>query len=342
VKLLAVIVNYRTPELSLRAAEAALAELAAFPDARVEIVDNDSQDGSLDTLRRAVAARGWGGRVRVAASPRNGGFAWGVNFAAQPALAGPDPPEYVYLLNSDARPGPGSIATLVRFLDAHPEVGIAGSYIHGPEGETHHTAFRFPSVASELEQMAGVGPLSRLLDRWIVSKPVPAHAARVDWLAGASMLIRRAVFDAVGPFDDGYFLYYEETDFCLQAARAGWTTWYVPESRVEHIGAASTGWKDFSRPRPWYWFTGRRRYWAKNHGRAVLWLANAAWLLGFAVGALYSPARARRRRPPRFLRDFVRHNLRPGAGAPASGPGAGAPHAPDAARGGVLSGAGRR
>jgi N-acetylglucosaminyl-diphospho-decaprenol L-rhamnosyltransferase len=309
VKLLAIIVNYRTPELSLRATATALAELAEFPDARITIVDNDSQDGSLETLERSVAERGWGERVSVAKSPRNGGFAWGVNFAARPALAGSDPPDYVYLLNSDARPGPGSIAELVRFLDAHPDAGIAGSYIHGPDQATHHTAFRFPSVASELEQMAGVGLLSRLLDRFVVSKPVPAHEARVDWLAGASMLIRRQVFDAVGLFDERYFLYFEETDFCLQAARAGWTTWYVPRSRVEHIGAASTGWKDFSKPRPWYWFTGRRYYFAKNHGRAGLWLANASWLAGFAIGAVWGPLRSRSRRPPRFLRDFLRHNL---------------------------------
>lgn len=309
-KLLAVIINYRTFELTLRAVEAELRELESFPGSRIALIDNASGDGSAERLQAAIAERGWGDRVDFIQSPRNGGFAYGVNLAVRPALAGSDPPEYVHLLNSDARPGPGAVATLISFLDAHPEVGIAGSYIHGPEGETHGTAFGFPSAVSEFEHAIGIGPISRLLDRWVVVKPVPTVASRVDWLAGASMMIRRQVFDSVGLLDEHFFMYFEETDFCRRAARADWPTWYLPESRVEHIGAASTGWKDFSKPRAGFWFEGRRYYFAKNYGRPYLWATNWLFIVGWCVWRLRAwIERQPNRYPPRFVRDFLRHNF---------------------------------
>jgi len=303
-----ILINYRTPDLTLRALESVLAD--APEGTRVALVENDSRDGSDDVLARAIEARGWGDRVVLSASPRNGGFSYGVNRGAEIGLAADPPPDYLYLLNSDARVEPGAVGRLLAFLDAHPEVGIVGSYIFGPDGETHRTAFSFPGFASELEGGFGFGPVSRLLERWVVSKPVPSVPTRVDWLAGASMMIRREVWERVGPFDENFFLYYEETDFCLRAARAGWPTWYVPESRVEHVGAASTGWKDFSKPRSPWWFEGRRYYFYKSHGRLYLWATNLAWL----VGHLFWRARKTLQRkpdlyPPHFLRDFLRHNF---------------------------------
>ena len=61
------------------------------------------------------------------------------------------------------------------------------------------------------------------------------NPAGVDWVAGASMIVRREVFDAVGLLDEHYFMYFEEVDFCLRARKAGWTCWYVPEARVVHL-----------------------------------------------------------------------------------------------------------
>lgn len=313
-KLLAVTVNYKTPEMTLRAVETLLGELGAYPDARVAIVDNDSGDGSLEILERGVAEADWGDRVEVLASPWNGGFAWGNNFAIGPALERPDPPDYVYLLNSDAFPDPGSVDRLVTFLDQNPDYGIAGSYIHGVEGDTHRTAFRFHSIASEFEMTLGVGFVSKLLAHKIVSPELPTETAPVDWLAGASMLVRREVFDAIGLLDHGYFLYYEETDFCLRAARAGWPTAYVPESSVTHIGSVSTGFQDLSRRTPPYWYASRRRYFLKNHGRATLWIANSVYILGGLIRRIRFALSGRESHEPRYhMRDFLRFNLRLGA-----------------------------
>lgn len=309
-KLLVVIVNYKTPEMTLESVASALRETQQIPETKVAVVDNDSQDNSLEKLRAGAEAAGWGNQVEILSSPWNGGFAWGNNFAIRQALATDDRPEYVYLLNSDAFPDENAINELVNYLDANPSFGMAGSFIHGDDGATHKTAFRFPSLASEFEGPLGIGLVSKLLERYIVSSDLPTETERVDWLAGASMMIRSQVFDEVGLMDDGYFLYFEETDFCLRAARAGWPTAYVVESSVTHIGSVSTGIQDISKPTPEFWYASRHRYFLKNHGRASLWAANALYITAGLIRRFRSALIRRPSHEPKgHMRGFLRFNL---------------------------------
>lgn len=304
---LCVILNWRTPEMTLRATDAALRAMQGIAGA-ITIVDNDSQDGSFAAMTRAVAQNGWD-RVRVIASGRNGGFGAGNNVGIRAGLPGGAVPDFVYVLNSDAFPAPDAIAALLSVLQADPGAGFAGSHIHGEDGATHLTTFRFPSIASEFEGAARTGPVSRWLSRRAVPLPTPAGTQDVDWLAGASLMMRREVLDAIGLFDETYFLYFEETDLCLRAARADWRTLFVPDSRVAHIGSVSTGMKKWDRV-PGYWFASRRHYFTKNHGRAY---ALAATLAHVAGGTLHRLRCALARRapadPPYFLRDLIRHDM---------------------------------
>ncbi len=311
-RLLTVILNWRTPEMTLRSAEAALTALQGIDGALV-IVDNDSGDGSYERLGAEVAARGWATgprQVRVLQSGRNGGFGAGNNFGIRAGLPDGTRPDYVYLLNSDAFPAPDAIRALLDHLETHPQTGFAGSYIHGPDGDPHRTAFRFPSILSEFEGQIRFGPVSRLLARHIVAQPIPQATTRVDWLAGASLMMRQSVLDRIGLFDETFFLYFEETDLCRRAALAGFPTDYVVESRVAHIGSASTGMKGWTRI-PQFWLDSRLHYFTKNHGRAHAALASLATLAGGALWRLrLLIQRKDRGDPPRYLRDLAAHHLR--------------------------------
>lgn len=309
---LTIILNWRSADMTLRAAEAALAALNGIRGALV-IVDNDSGDGSFEAMSQAVAVRGWDTgpqAVRVLQAGRNGGFGAGNNEGIRAGMPDGTRPDYVYVLNPDAFPEAGAIRALVDHLDTHPATGFAGSYIYGDDGAPHRTAFRFPSVASEFEGQVRFGPVSRVLSRWIVAQPMPQATCRVDWLAGASLMMRQSVLDRIGLFDETFFLYFEETDLCRRAARAGFPTDYVLESRVVHIGSASTGMKEWQRI-PQFWLDSRLHYFVKNHGRAY---ACAATLAHVAGGALWRARllvqRKDRGDPPHYLRDLIWHDLR--------------------------------
>lgn len=310
---LTIILNYKTAEMTLRAAEAAYEEM---PDmkGKILIVDNDSQDGSFEALIAGVAEKGWAEtQVEVLQSGHNGGFGAGNNFGIRHGLRmGIDGqlPDYIYIQNSDAFPHDGAIKTLFNHLEAHPKTGMAGSYIHGSDGEAHLTAFRFPSVASELEGAAKLGPISRLLKHAIVPLPIPETTQQVDWAAGASVMIRREVLDDIGLFDETFFLYFEETDLCLRAQRAGWSLDYVRESEVEHIGSVSTGMKTWERI-PTFWLDSRLHYFVSNHGAAYAALATLAHLLGGSIANLRALLQGKSTGQPNyFLIDMAKHALK--------------------------------
>ena len=303
---LTVILNWRTAEMTERAARAALRAMAGV-DGAITIVDNDSGDGSFEHLCTAFAGQP---RVQVLQSGRNGGYGAGNNVGIRAGLPEGARPDLVFLLNSDAFPAPDAIRRLRDHLTAHPDFGMAGSHVYGSDGETHVTCFRFPSVWSEFEGAAHTGIITRLLGRYQVPIDPPQDPARVDWLSGASLMIRSDVLDRVGLFDETFFLYFEETDLCRRAAGAGWPCVYVPASRVEHIGSVSTGMRDWGRV-PQYWFDSRWHYFRKHHGRTGVALATLAHLAGGMIWDLRRVIQRRdAKRPPYFFRDLVRHAAR--------------------------------
>ncbi|MFN3824351.1 MAG: glycosyltransferase family 2 protein [Pseudorhodobacter sp.] len=309
---LTVILNWRTAPMTLRATGAARIAMDGLPGA-ITIVDNDSGDGSFEALVAEVSARGWDRGetpVRVLQSGRNGGFGAGNNVGIRAGLPGGARPDYVYILNSDAFPEPGAIRALYDRLEAHPGTGFAGSFIKGEDGVPHRTAFRFPSIASEFEAAVRFRPVSRLLHHRIVAFPIPETTQPVDWLAGASMMMRQDLLDRIGLFDETFFLYFEETELCRRVADAGFAIDYVRDSEVVHIGSVSTGMKVWARM-PRYWFDSRLRYFIKVHGRAYAVAATCALIAGAALWrARLLIQRKDRQDPPMFLRDLIAHSLR--------------------------------
>ncbi len=304
-----VIVNYNTADLVIDC----LRSIASEPHFQVVLVDNASPDGSADRLRTAIQANGWADWVELIPATRNGGFAAGNNVALRQLLASPNLPDYVLLLNPDTVVHPGAISRLVTFLEAHPRAGIAGSRLEDPDGTPQRSAFRFPTVAAEFENGLRLGLVSRLLSRFVVAPTVRDEEHPVAWVSGASMLVRRAVLEQIGLLDEGYFLYFEEVDFCRRACTAGWECWYVPESRVVHLVGQATGMnnpKQQKRRVPAYWLAARRRYFLKHHGRAKTLLASLGWALARATWLVRQRLQAKPEQdPPHLLKDFVRYNF---------------------------------
>lgn len=310
---LVVVVHYRTSGLLIDCLRSLEGEVRSYPGrASVMVVDNQSRDGSVPRIAEAIRAHGWSDWATLVESPLNGGFAYGNNQAIRPALEGRDPPDYFWLLNPDTTAYPGAMSALVRFLASRPTAGLAGSAIEERPGELWPYAFRFPSLLSELDDGLKLGFVTRLLSRWAILQRMDAGERCVDWVSGASLMIKREVFQAIGLMDENYFLYYEETDFCLQAKRAGWGCWYVPSSRVFHVAGASTGMVDKPpEPRrlPRYWFESRRRFFIKNRSRAYAMATDMVWIVAYA---LWRVRRVLQRKdslePPHLLSDFVRHS----------------------------------
>ncbi|MFT7223250.1 MAG: N-acetylglucosaminyl-diphospho-decaprenol L-rhamnosyltransferase [Cellvibrionaceae bacterium] len=315
-KLSAIILNFRTADMAVDSIKASIAALINAPfDWSIIVVDNDSGDGSEEKLRTVCqqeqqsSTPGWH-NVEVLQSGHNGGFGAGNNFGIRYALNKYQDLEYAYVLNSDAFPEKEAIKMLVDFLDQNKEYGIACSYIYGVDGEPHTTAFRFPSVPGEFEGAISLGPVTRILKKYVVPMGIPEHSIDVDWSAGASMMMRVELIHQVGLFDETFFLYFEETDLFKRATRQGWKARYVLESKVAHIGSASTGMKKWDCV-PGYWFDSRRHYFIKNHGKFYFWLATILKLIGGFLRKLRCLLTGKKDNQPRhFSRDLIKHALK--------------------------------
>jgi N-acetylglucosaminyl-diphospho-decaprenol L-rhamnosyltransferase len=309
-----VIVNYRTAGLAIDCLRSIAAHVSVLPRLQALLVDNASGDGSAQTIRAAIAGEGWDSWASVLALDRNGGFAFGCNAGIRQALRHGRSARYVMLLNPDAAVRERTIAALAEFMDAHPLAGIAGSRIENPQGAVEASAHNRFSPLGELLSGARLGMLSRALPRYDVTPSMRHTAHECDWVSGASLMIRREVLEQIGELDEGYFLYFEEADYCLRAKKAGWQVWYVPESRVLHLEGASTGIRETARRRPRYWYDSRRRYFVKHFGVSGLVLADTLWAGGRVSLALRRMLRlgsgGKEREPSRFAFDLLWGDLR--------------------------------
>ena len=308
IQIAVVIVSYRTALLAIECLRSVQQERASNGLLiRAVVVDNASGDAPF--IDEAVRENQWETWVTVLTAPRNGGFAYGNNLAFQHILRR-GRVDYFHVLNPDTIVRPGAIAALANFLQSNHEAGIAGSSFENLDGSIWPIAFRFPTLLSEFESAVQFGPVSRLLRGWVVAVSMTQERQRIDWVAGASMMIRCDVVEQLRGFDEGYFLYYEETDLCLRALRAGFATWYVPESRVMHIAGQSTGVtvRDGKPQRlPAYWFESRKRFFVVSHGVPYSAAADMFALLGHALGFVRRRLGGRARQPY-WAFDLARHS----------------------------------
>ena len=305
-----IIVTYKSAKLTVDCLRSIETERST-PGIQIRAIVVDNASGDAPHIEKAIGENGWSSWVTLLSASKNGGFAYGNNVGIEHAYR-IYPPDYVHLLNPDTIVRAGAIVTLVHFLQTHPDVGIAGSGLEDSAGRHSPIAFRFPSILSELDAGLRFGLVTHLLRPWIVAKHMTAVPQAIDWIPGASMMLRRQVLDTIGGLDENYFLYFEETDFCFRAKLAGFPTWYVPESRVMHITGQSTqvtNCKAKPTRLPGYWFESRRRYFSVTSGVGYAMAVDVVALIAHGLGALKRIALGRSDRGiPHYMRDLARYS----------------------------------
>ena len=274
-----VVLNYRTAALTNDCLDSLASEIE--PGFRAVVVDNASGDGSAEAIAAHIAQRGYGGWAELLRSPVNAGFAAGNNLGIRSV-----PARAYLLLNSDTLVRPGALRQLLGALGDHPRVGMVAPSAEDGSGRVVETCFRFPHPMTELLRAASTGLLTAALRRYDVPSRASDAPLEPDWVPFAAVMIRRELIDAIGLLDDGYFMYFEDLDYCLNARAAGFGILYWPDARIVHfVGGSSnvTTAGEGLRRAPRYFYEARSRFFAKHFGLPGLLLANAMWITGRGV-----------------------------------------------------------
>lgn len=202
------------------------------PAVKVVVADNDSRDA--DESKRISESYG----AEFVAVGANLGYGGAVNAAVR--TLGPDT-TYILVSNPDVELGSGALRTLADRLDANPGAAAAGPRVLNADGTTYPSARRLPSLRTGVGHalLTGIWPGNPWTRAYRADESNPGERS-VGWLSGSCVLLRRSAFDAVGGFDEGYFMYFEDVDLGFRLGRAGWSNLYVPSARVVHTGAHST------------------------------------------------------------------------------------------------------
>ncbi|HKH23782.1 MAG TPA: glycosyltransferase family 2 protein [Solirubrobacterales bacterium] len=301
-----VIVSYRSRELLRQCLEA----LRANPPSRpmsVVVVDNASGDGTVEMALREYP------EVEVIASAENLGFAAATNLGAR---RGEFP--YLLALNPDTAVTPGALDTAIAVLESHEEVAVVGPRLVRPDGSEDHAGKRsFPTPLSALGHFSGIGRRPEAGGRLAAYRAPDVESGPVDAVNGAFMLMRRAVFESAGGFDEGYWMYMEDLDLSYRLAQEGWLSWYEPAATVAHVKGGTVG-----GPRPtrlnWHFHRGMYRFYRRHYAPERPAALNAVVYLGIALKFAASAAQSFARRSLARLRHRRRAALAREGGSPST------------------------
>jgi GT2 family glycosyltransferase len=271
---------------------------STWPQSQLDIVvlDNGSTDGSIDAIRRAHPA------VMVSALSENRGYAGNNNVGI--ALATARGADWIFVVNEDTIVDPDCVERMVRYGEQHPLVGMVGPLVFhfdeptciqsaGGWFDAHWQAGHIGQNEEDRGQFVDLGP------------------RRVDWISGCGLMVRRSVIEQIGAIDERFFYYWEETEWCLRARRAGWELVIVPEARLWHKGVTR---RYEPTPNVSYYHTRNRLLLMRKHGAptsrmAIEVLRSLRTLASWSVRPKWRhlrDRRAHRRAVAEGLRDFAR------------------------------------
>ena len=271
------IINYKTAELTIACVQSVLADIGDLP-VQIVVVDNASDDGSAEHISGWIAVQPTDTPVRLVRSETNSGFSGGHN----QGMAALDTDWYL-ILNSDAILRPGFLMAMRHAAEAYPKAGLIAPQIETDDGDIQVSCFRFHSPWSELIRGAGSGPVTKVLKRHVVALEPPVDPKQIEWASFACIMLNARMVAEIGPMDEGYFLYFEDAEYCLRARRAGWAI--IPEANavMVHYRGGSGPVKALEKARkrlPPYFYASRTRFFRQAYGVSGPWLANLMWSAG--------------------------------------------------------------
>jgi len=225
-----VIVSYNIKEILLNC----LHSLRQWPSrlaCEIIVVDNASTDDSAEAAEQSFP------EICLLRNATNYGFAKANNQGINKASG-----KYLLLLNPDTRFIEDAVTPVFEFMESHPKAGMAGCKIINSDGSLQSSYFAFNNLLTTtwtalfLNRLA---PLNHVNGKWVLRHEASSAPFRVQKLLGAFLFVRREVFQQIGGFDEGYFLFSEEEDFCYRVFKKGWTIYYFPLTQIIHLGGQS-------------------------------------------------------------------------------------------------------
>jgi GT2 family glycosyltransferase len=238
------------------------------------IIDNGSTDDTISMLQADYPA------ARLTLNGKNEGFTRPINQALRQSQG-----RYMLVLNPDTIVLPGAFNQLISFMDEHPDVGICGPKVLNRDGSLQKACRRGVSrpwaAFSYFTGLSSLFPHSKLFGGYLLNYLDEDSVHEVDGVSGSCMLIRRPVIDQVGMFDERYFAYQEDADYCFQVKKAGWKVVYLPTAQIIHFGGHGG-----SRVQPYRsiyeWHRSYYLYYQKNLAKDYFFLFN--WFYYFLMG----------------------------------------------------------
>lgn len=239
-----IIVNYNVRQFLENALTSLLRAMEGI-GGEIFVVDNASEDGSVEMVREKFPG------VRLIVNATNAGFARANNAALREASG-----RYILLINPDTIVQEDTLKVMVRFLDAHPDVGLAGCTILNPDGTLQlacRRSFPTPWVAfTKIMGLSTLFPRSRWFGRYNLTYRNPDETYEVEAISGSFMMIRREAYEKVGGLDEMFFMYGEDLDWCYRVRQAGFRVYYVHETKIIHYKGESTRRSDIDEIRVFY------------------------------------------------------------------------------------------
>ena len=235
------------------------------------VVDHGSTDGTLELVRERFP------EARLV-EQENRGLAAGWNRGMREASG-----RWFLILNADAWVVGDAVERLVEFADAHPHAAVVGPRLVNPDGTLQRSVRGFPTVwrlVTEYYFLRKLAPRSRALNAFYAARFDHESVRETEFLMGACMLVRRDAVDAVGPLDEDFFLFSEETDWHYRFRAAGWQVLFFPGAEVVHVGGAGHGGRMFLEQ-----VSGHLRFLAKHRGAAEAERARKLLLVSLRVRA---------------------------------------------------------